>query len=915
MAENYNETPLRGSNIATYGTVSGITFYKLESEFSGDTTKNCSLTGEEVDRNFYFLRGYDIEEIYISGAPIYDYVSGNPVCGATLVIQRVEHDYDPIEIPIPYPDFEFNKTNGILTITYPNGFVKELEGFLVNRGGGDTPSILIGIKTDNTLIGCGTEQEPLGLSPLEKTGQFSVVSEYLDATSNPKSLSACTKGKGYRIVTKETVDNFGYMYPESSLELIQQRLIESGSDWRIPTKEEWDEMLNSLETEDEYRTHGGFSPATTTRQYGLIAGVALKTVDCWRTASQYEQGQDLFGMSIFPLGMKDEQSEEISTNNEKASFWCYTNESGNSFVKTFNYAFGGVNQYLPRPGYMCSIRLIKNSSATTLSDTETILGRNYKTTKITSFYNDTNYSKTWLAVNFAGNDPEFQGITTDEYSQELQEHRNSEAFYLNEWDGEQWLKKEMKNGDSVVITEKDGKRLHEWRLIDNELVDTDLTHSDIPDWSETIQNIQNNISTIENNIDTISGNTESLINDVNELSGFTSNLSQNITTTNSNLVSLSSATQTIENNLTDEINARETKDIDLQEQINAFTDSTPTIEGFSALTAVVDKLRDDVDDLGSDVDVLSGKTVKDIKYIDDRLRLEYADGTTSQGFVPNDFTKDTFVCGVTLNANTELIINMNDGVVYTVPFNNSSLDNIYHIENASKTFLHISGSEIGAYVDHGGGYMNTLATTSYVDSAKTEAITESSAYTDNRLRIVSGHIAHHISTVESQLSDKINENKDAIDLINGTINEEGSVISTFYHELDGSLLAQDVVNPDGITNADSLLRKIHLDPEEGDLARYYVSNHASDMVIIIDGEPRNLENYIKDLKLQVNNLQTQLNNLETNLTQTIKDTVKQYLVGTDYEIKLTETTNNTLKIGFTDDAIFGDITGTNPINQ
>ena len=38
----------------------GLTLYTLQSNYSGDTTKNCGLTGGEIDANFLFLRGNDI---------------------------------------------------------------------------------------------------------------------------------------------------------------------------------------------------------------------------------------------------------------------------------------------------------------------------------------------------------------------------------------------------------------------------------------------------------------------------------------------------------------------------------------------------------------------------------------------------------------------------------------------------------------------------------------------------------------------------------------------------------------------------------------------------------------------------------------------------------------------------------------
>ena len=40
----------------------GVTYFKRNKIYEGDTRKNCSLTGSEIDNNFYFLRGREITE-------------------------------------------------------------------------------------------------------------------------------------------------------------------------------------------------------------------------------------------------------------------------------------------------------------------------------------------------------------------------------------------------------------------------------------------------------------------------------------------------------------------------------------------------------------------------------------------------------------------------------------------------------------------------------------------------------------------------------------------------------------------------------------------------------------------------------------------------------------------------------------
>lgn len=285
----------------------------------------------------------------------------------------------------------------------------------------------------------------------------------------------------------------------------------------------------------------------------------------------------------------------------------------------------------------------------------------------------------------------------------------------------------------------------------------------------------------------------------------------------------------------------------------------------------------------------------------------------------SEFLKDTYVCGVTINANNDLVITRNDGATFTVHLGGETPGGgggDYDIADDSTTFLNIKNYHIGAYVDGSGGYRNTLASTDYVGSAETRTLQNANNYTDDKMRIFSAHVINHVDTVDNQLYQEILKNRDDIETLNGTYKDNGSVVSTFYHELDDALLAGDVINPQGITENDSLIKKIHLDNDNGDLARYYVSNKASDMTIIVDDEPRNLNAYITELNNKIANLQNRINEIEGDLEQTIKDTIKRYLIGTRDEIKITDnTTNDVLQIGFDDNAVFGDITGINPINH
>ena len=297
MALTENLTPLMVTKNATYKTVEGVTYFKLKSEFEGDYTKHCGLLGEEIDENFYFLRGYDIDNITIHQK-------------RNLIITRIDKDYAPIVVNIGeklgQTEFKFNKDNGIITVIYPDGTTSTMEGFLVE--GKD-----IRIATDMTLDGNGTMYNPLRISPIETTGTLAPANEYFDITNGSNMPEG--KGKGYRVVTKEKIDNFGCLYPFSAVKKIQDKLIETGSQWRVPTKEDWDELLNAFECK-ENRNHSSKKNSW----LGNSAGRALKSFNLWikhevLPTETPTYGEDIAGLSIYPLGIGPDRNEILDDDN------------------------------------------------------------------------------------------------------------------------------------------------------------------------------------------------------------------------------------------------------------------------------------------------------------------------------------------------------------------------------------------------------------------------------------------------------------------------------------------------------------------------------------------------------------------------------------------------------------------------
>ena len=490
MKSDNKQTLLKANN-ASYKTVEGVTYFKLKSEFDGDYTKNCGLLGEEIDKNFYFLRGYDIETVYVDE-------------DRNLVINRVDKDYEPIKVKIGEDlgkdSFTFDKENGTITVTYPDGTTSQMDGFLVE--GKD-----IRIATDNTFDGNGTIFNPLRLTGVEKTGTYSSAEEYFDLTENITMPNG--KGKGYRIVTKEKIDNFGCLYPLNAVKTIQDKLTETKSQWRVPSKKDWDELLNAMEIDPEYRNHDSLS----NKWLGQIAGSALKSHNLWKkydnlSTEHPTDGQDVVGLSILPLGIGPDRNEILDDANSDvegysklSGMWTSTFDgSDNAYVKIFGYNSSQVDQDTYGLGAKLSIRLVKDYNYDNYNEIESILGLPYPTVLVYGICDNAQYVKIWTQINVYNSDPQLGGVRSEEWINATDSDKGVKiVYFINEWDGHEWHKKVMNDGDSVVIKNYNKIKYHEWRIINGVLVDT--LEQINTEFGETLEDLNNQIASLKNNIE------------------------------------------------------------------------------------------------------------------------------------------------------------------------------------------------------------------------------------------------------------------------------------------------------------------------------------------------------------------------------------------------------------------------------
>ena len=180
----------------------------------------------------------------------------------------------------------------------------------------------------------------------------------------------------------------------------------------------------------------------------------------------------------------------------------------------------------------------------------------------------------------------------------------------------------------------------------------------------------------------------------------------------------------------------------------------------------------------------------------------------------------------------------------------------------------------------------------------------------NRL---SGDVVSYVNNEDAKITSLIAKNEAAISVLNADKKTEGSVLYRIENEFEKSLITDGVpvtaVSPEEANKVHSLIRQITVNGE----MRYYAISDATEMFYV---KPRasetapietvNLNDYITSLETRVAALEEKLSGFAGDMGQTIKDLIKSYLVGTENEIKIAET-DDKLKIGFDDNAIFGEI--------
>lgn len=463
----------------------GLYYYKLVSNYSEDITKNCKLTINEIDSNFKTLKDEDIAKAEFDRK------------SKTLILTRNNGDRLIVDLSDMTYDLQVNsectESGETITISFDGKDGKE-EVTFKNLVTIDTLNNILGkdvlthVIHDGTLRGDGTITNPLGLNGTEKTGVLAPVQALYDLTRGEKLPDTIKLGTRY--LTVEYVNDYGYLYNYDGIRKIAAQLQAEGSAWRIPSKADWDALLDSIE-ECEYRNH---TSAQCHVGLGNLAGKYLKTecgwvgepdCECSATAplacisdpiddgdvysdsssSSYipsskvdcTTGVDKYGMGVLPCGyasINTYNQPQARGYKEEAFFWTSTNVYNDTaqdyYVKNFKWNSSQVWQEAPCPDMYYSVRLVKDYNGDNDFTSEYIDGVTYTTRAFPDskqVWTTLNYAKTEGFIEYTpgGSTPE----VTEVNSGFVREKRK--VMFINEYNGKYWERRQLNEGDTVII--------------------------------------------------------------------------------------------------------------------------------------------------------------------------------------------------------------------------------------------------------------------------------------------------------------------------------------------------------------------------------------------------------------------------------------------------------------------------------
>ena len=440
--------------------IDGMTlyFYNFLSPYFEDVQKDCKLTLEEFNHNFLTLKNNLIDEFN------YDLETN------TVTLKR--------------------KNGELLTVD-----LNPLSTNLVERTSEEVIETLEQMKGDKPcrLI---TEKRPKSVKRL--IDMYNANNELPD---NPIV--------GDRYLTLEEYDSYGKFYDFESVKKINLSLTDG---WRVPTKEDWDSILDWYEDTDEARNHDSLL-------YGLFgekAGYFLKGKEFYEAVTTplfpdseldkdfYEKRKNIYygSPNLVPSGFQEGECFDIRNSGREGYYWTSTvkEEDANEipYIKVFSATTNQVGQYSATSENYCTIRLVKDYDECTYQKYYNINNQTYGTVVLNDFHNE-NHKLIFTTTNLRFTDDNLNFLGTS--------GKIVGKYYINEWNGSFWVKTELTEGENIVIETpiNDGEsNFTQYRNINGQL----LSEKDI------ITSLSHEIVELER--DYIENNVRRLISEYNE---------------------------------------------------------------------------------------------------------------------------------------------------------------------------------------------------------------------------------------------------------------------------------------------------------------------------------------------------------------------------------------------------------------
>jgi uncharacterized protein (TIGR02145 family) len=402
-----------------------IYFYKLESPYSEDETKNCKLSITELDSNFKIFKDNIIKDAYFNP---YDY---------SLTIEKYDEnkkiiiDLSSIKGKIDSNDSIGNgdnesiqkilisgsiDDNGVLTLTIGEDNQVEIEGFLVK------------VNHDISFHGDGTESNPIRLSELEKTNSYKAVSGIFD------SVPTEVLGINEKYVSSGLSSNFGTLYNVQGMLYIQDKLKKENRKWRVATEEDWNGLrtyCNECDDKD-------------------ISGKVLKSKSFW----EGNDTLDTYGFSVYPTGYVNEDMQLVR--DVSCAYMLTSTKNGDNYiVESFLGDSDGMKSIDSISTNMYSIRLVCDYSDNPNIELDDIFGKVYKIAYIKEL------GQIWMLENLNYSIKESDLSITYNYDGE---NTITTIYTINNWNGSELESKQLQNGDEITVLNHDNSIL-EYKVI------------------------------------------------------------------------------------------------------------------------------------------------------------------------------------------------------------------------------------------------------------------------------------------------------------------------------------------------------------------------------------------------------------------------------------------------------------------